>query len=614
MAPETLVESDQKFTEKSDVWSFGVTMWEIYDGETRKPYDNYEENEVREIILKEKTLEISNKKCHRILKVLLEQCWKKPIERPTFQEIILTLENYKIEKVFKARLVQGNLLKKVIVSLKDLLNEVTWYCADTGIQLQGAMNNSQVSFVSVLLRPDGFDEFRCDHQLSMGVNFTSMSKIFRCAAVNDIITIKTQDQAETVTFMFESPNQEVIADYEMKKLMNLDQKHLGIPETDYAAVIKMPSAEFQRIIKDLSQFGESIVISCTNEGVKFSVAGDIVVANINLAPTANVDKVEETVSIEMQKPVKLTFACQYLNMFTKASCLAPQVSLSMSPEVFLVLEYKIGDIGHIRYYLAPRIEELKIFEARLVQGNLLKNVLESLKDLRNEAIWDCSDTGIQIQTKDKSNLYRASMILRADGFNKFRCDFQHRMRIKLSEMSEILKCAATNDIITIKAQEQAEMVTFMFESTNQEKMADYEMKLMNLDEEHLSIPETDYAAVIKMPSAELQRVINALSQFSESVVISCTKEDVQFSVAGDISVVNIKVAQTANVNKEEKAVSIEIQRPVSMTLACQYLNMFTKASYLASQVSLSMSPEVCLVVEYKIGDIGHICYYLTPKI
>jgi proliferating cell nuclear antigen len=48
--------------------------------------------------------------------------------------------------------------------------------------------------------------------------------------------------------------QEKVADYEMK-LMNLDQEHLGIPETDYAAVIKMPSSEFQRIIKDLSQVG-----------------------------------------------------------------------------------------------------------------------------------------------------------------------------------------------------------------------------------------------------------------------------------------------------------------------------------------------------------------------
>merc|ERR1711993_140151 len=258
-------------------------------------------------------------------------------------------------KMFEARLIQGNLLKKVLESLKDLLNEATWDCADTGIQLQ-AMDNSHVSLVSVLLRADGFDKFRCDRQLSMGMNLTSMSKILRCAANDDIITIKAQDQADTVNFMFESPNQEKVSDYEMK-LVNLDQEHLGIPETDYAAVIKMPAAEFQRVIKDLSQFGESVVISCTKEGVKFSAAGDIGVGNIKLAQTANVDKEEEAVTIEMQEPVNLTFASRYLQMFTKASCLAGQVSLSMSPDVPLVVEYSIADMGHVRYYLAPKIED-----------------------------------------------------------------------------------------------------------------------------------------------------------------------------------------------------------------------------------------------------------------
>merc|ERR1712183_1198294 len=259
----------------------------------------------------------------------------------------------KTSKMFEARLVQGNLLKKVLESLKDLLNEATWDCADTGIQLQ-AMDNSHVSLVSALLRADGFDKFRCDRQLSMGMNLTSMSKILRCAANDDIVTIKAQDNADTVTFMFESPSQEKVSDYEMK-LMNLDQEHLGIPDTDYNCVIKLPSGEFARICRDLSQFGESIVIACTKEGVKFSAAGDIGTANIKLAQTSSVDKEEEAVVVDMQEPVTLTFACRYLNMFTKATPLSPQVTLSMSPDVPLVVEYKIGEVGHVRYYLAPRI-------------------------------------------------------------------------------------------------------------------------------------------------------------------------------------------------------------------------------------------------------------------
>jgi len=37
----------------------------------------------------------------------------------------------------------------------------------------------------------------------------------------------------------------------------------------------MPSSEFTRICRDLAQFGESVIIACTKEGVKFSTSGDI---------------------------------------------------------------------------------------------------------------------------------------------------------------------------------------------------------------------------------------------------------------------------------------------------------------------------------------------------
>lgn len=65
-----------------------------------------------------------------------------------------------------------------------------------------------------------------------------MSKILKCAANEDIITIKAQDNADTVTFVFESPEQDKVSDYEMK-LMNLDQEHLGIP-VSYHFIARVP--------------------------------------------------------------------------------------------------------------------------------------------------------------------------------------------------------------------------------------------------------------------------------------------------------------------------------------------------------------------------------------
>lgn len=41
----------------------------------------------------------------------------------------------------------------------------------------------------------------------------------------------------------------------------------------------------------------------------------------------------------------------------QATSLSKTVTLSICNDVPLVVEYKIGDVGHIRYYLAPKIDD-----------------------------------------------------------------------------------------------------------------------------------------------------------------------------------------------------------------------------------------------------------------
>ncbi|KAI3778002.1 hypothetical protein L2E82_06949 [Cichorium intybus] len=257
--------------------------------------------------------------------------------------------------MLELRLVQGSLLKKVMESIKDLVNDANFDCSATGFSLQ-AMDSSHVALVSLLLRSEGFEHYRCDRNLSMGMNLGNMAKMLRCAGNDDIVTIKADDGGDCVTFMFESPNQDKIADFEMK-LMDIDSEHLGIPEAEYEAIVRMPSSEFARICKDLSTIGDTVVISVTKEGVKFSTRGDIGTANIVCRQNTSVDKPEEATIIEMQTPVSLTFALRYMNSFTKATPLASQVTVSLSSELPIVVEYKIAEMGYLRFYLAPKIEE-----------------------------------------------------------------------------------------------------------------------------------------------------------------------------------------------------------------------------------------------------------------
>jgi proliferating cell nuclear antigen len=106
--------------------------------------------------------------------------------------------------MLELRLVQGSLLKKVLEAIKDLVTDANFDCSETGFQLQ-AMDSSHVALVALLMRADGFEHYRCDRNMSMGMNLTNMSKMLKCAGNDDIITIKADDGSDSVTFMFESP-------------------------------------------------------------------------------------------------------------------------------------------------------------------------------------------------------------------------------------------------------------------------------------------------------------------------------------------------------------------------------------------------------------------------
>lgn len=59
----------------------------------------------------------------------------------------------------------------------------------------------------------------------------------------------------------------------------------------------MPAGEFQRICRDLTQIGDSVLISVTKDGVRFKVSGDSGSGEVTLRQNASVDKEDDQVSV-----------------------------------------------------------------------------------------------------------------------------------------------------------------------------------------------------------------------------------------------------------------------------------------------------------------------------
>ncbi|KAI9845802.1 MAG: hypothetical protein M1837_004482 [Sclerophora amabilis] len=258
-----------------------------------------------------------------------------------------------INLLLEARLEQANLLKKVVDAIKDLVQDCNFDCNDSGIALQ-AMDNSHVALVSMMLTAEGFSPYRCDRNIPLGINLNSLTKVLRCAQNEDILTLKAEDAPDSLNLVFESSESDRLSEYDIK-LMEIDQDHLGIPETDYAATISMPSAEFQKICRDLIALSESVSIEATKEGVKFACQGDIGSGSVTLRQHSNVEKPDMNVDINLTEPVALTFSLKYLVNFCKASGLSGSVKLCLSNEVPLLVEYALAGSSYLRFYLAPKI-------------------------------------------------------------------------------------------------------------------------------------------------------------------------------------------------------------------------------------------------------------------
>jgi len=300
--------------------------------------------------------------------------------------------------MFEAKLQDGINLKKCVNALKELIEQGSWDITEDGIQMQ-SMDTSHVALVQMNIRDTSFINFRCDQAMQMGLNMTNLFKIFGAFTNGSVHILADGEDADTVKWVFEtgsdgkpskakkskvkeeagsdedSGDDDMEDEGEKKKntskargpiqkkqtyelrLMDLDVEQLGIPEQDYQATFTMPSSEFTKIVKDLLIIGESVTIDVKKSSVTFKAEGEIGKSEVHLEKGEAIGDDDSAFELEVQDPIELSFATQYLKKFTAAGPLSRDVTIALSPDVPMVISYEVEDFGHLKYFLAPKIDD-----------------------------------------------------------------------------------------------------------------------------------------------------------------------------------------------------------------------------------------------------------------
>ncbi|KAL0948599.1 hypothetical protein HGRIS_011157 [Hohenbuehelia grisea] len=174
-----------------------------------------------------------------------------------------------------------------------------------------------------------------------------------------------------------------------------------------------------------------------------------------------------------------------------------------------------------------------MLEAKLGETGTLKKLLDAIKELVTDANFDCNEEGIHLQAMDNSHVALVSAKLDAAGFKRYRCDRPMPLGVNLGSLTKVLKCAKDDDICTLKAGDESDVLNLLYEAKHSDRIAEYDMKLMDIDSDTLAIPDTDYDARVTMPSSEFSRIVKDLSLLGESVRIEVNKEGIRFISEGE---------------------------------------------------------------------------------
>jgi len=191
------------------------------------------------------------------------------------------------------------------------------------------------------------------------------------------------------------------------------------------------------------------------------------------------------------------------------------------------------------------------------------------------------------------------------------------MGIHCEFMFKMLGCLEDGQKITMYMKEDADKLSVDFESIGENKTIRkcFEMPLMNIDSEHLVIPEKEYEADISIMSDEFSDLVSQLFIFGEELRINCNMKTVDLTSKGDMG------QMTASI-EEENIVEYAIEEEAIVNV-CVSLNLiekmcgFSKISEVAYLHCSNGSPvklHYSLDGEDSIDSINYVRFFIAPRI
>lgn len=249
-----------------------------------------------------------------------------------------------------------------------------------------------------------------------------------------------------------------------------------------------------------------------------------------------------------------------------------------------------------------------LVEIRTVQSNAIRILFEALKDILTDVNLQISTEGLKIISMDGSKQAVVNLKLEAHKFENFYCKQAITAGLNMTSLYKIIKSVKNSDIICFRIEENNE-TKLIIEIENKEKKTHIitVLKLLDIDEDILDIPNIEFETVKTMPSNDFQSYIRELSIITNKVRLISSLNTFTLSGEGDFAKTKITIGDTNNDEISNKKIS-------SGLFYIKYLLLFTKSTNLCTTVEIYLKSKFPLILVYNVANLGKLQYCLAPLV
>ena len=240
--------------------------------------------------------------------------------------------------------IQAAAFKSTFEVIKDILNDVNIYFRPDGMYIV-TLDTARTSLVDIYLAADNFEEYHCEQEeIIAGINISNTFKLLKTITNNDVLQIEINSK-EHMNIEISSEAKKTNTKFQLK-LLDINESRIEVPDVEMTTVTTLPSADFQRLCRDMSNIGTDIEIRRVGKEIKLKCEGDFA------SQETSIECPEESPEITG------LYSLKYMNIFTKATsmCASMQV-IQETGNRFLILKYNVANLGELKFYLATKVSE-----------------------------------------------------------------------------------------------------------------------------------------------------------------------------------------------------------------------------------------------------------------